>query len=81
MAPDYRPKIKKQSQAEALAEFDSAMDWREKLPGVSSIGRFQTYRMPGMDMSGPREVSCEFALTGCFIQPQLDRINLSSSRE
>jgi hypothetical protein len=44
MAPDYRPKIKKQSQAKTLAEFDSAMDWLEKLPGVSSIGRFQTYR-------------------------------------
>ncbi len=44
MAPDYRPKIKKQSQAKTFAEFDSAMDWLEKLPGVSSIGRSQTYR-------------------------------------
>jgi hypothetical protein len=44
MSADVHPWIRKQSQAEASAEFDAALDWLENVVGVRSIGRFQTYR-------------------------------------
>jgi len=44
MSGNVHPWIRKQSQAEANAEFDTALDWLENVVGVRSIGRFQTYR-------------------------------------
>jgi hypothetical protein len=44
MSGDVHPWIRQPSQAEANAEFDRALDWLENVVGVSSRGRFQTYR-------------------------------------
>jgi hypothetical protein len=44
MSGNVHPWIRKKSQAEANAEFDTALDWLENVVGIRSIGRFQTYR-------------------------------------
>jgi hypothetical protein len=44
MNGNVHPWIRKQSQAQANAEFDHALDWLENVVGVRSRGRFQTYR-------------------------------------
>ena len=44
MSQKIRPWVKKQSQAEMLAEFDDAMDWLEMLALPSPTSRFQRYR-------------------------------------
>lgn len=42
MSGDVHPQIKKQSPAEANAEYDRALDWLQGI--VGSLGRFETYR-------------------------------------
>jgi hypothetical protein len=42
MSGDVHPHIRKQSPAEANAEYDRALDWLQNI--VGSLGRFQTYR-------------------------------------
>jgi hypothetical protein len=44
MSGNVHPWIRQPSQAEANTEFDRALDWLENVVGVSSKGRFQTYR-------------------------------------
>jgi len=44
MSGNVHPWIRQPSQAEANPEFDRTLDWLENLVGVSSNGRFQTYR-------------------------------------
>lgn len=42
MSGDVHPQIRKQSQAEANAEYDRALDWLQSI--VASAGRFRNYR-------------------------------------
>ena len=42
MSGDVRPKIRKQTHAEANAEYDCALDWLQSI--VGKVGRFQSYR-------------------------------------
>jgi hypothetical protein len=44
MNGDVHPWVTKQSQAEANAEFDRALDLFEHVVGINSEGRFRTYR-------------------------------------
>src|SRR6201987_4655685 len=42
MSSDVHPQIRKQSHAEANAEYDRALDWLQSI--VGQVGRFQNYK-------------------------------------
>jgi hypothetical protein len=44
MNGEVHPWVTKQSQAEANAEFDRALEWLEHVVGINSEGRYRTYR-------------------------------------